>query len=659
VSNYLPFTLKQQGQEKDKNNETLTESKVRVGLTQPILFSQPNVGGARRVCIEDDDLLGRSFPSHSPNRSFAHAYALSHDADDGCFSGFHDISEQCTPVTSPVLKPLDINSIKTKSRKNVAEFDDNNSNDVLALSSSAESFDISPALLLNGSTSCRVASYSGGNIGLINAIKAATASNKGQYEFIWVGMLPGNINIEGSTKEILRSEHNCEMVEISKEDDEDHDLLERYQRYCKRILWPVLHNLAPSEPGGISANGKKNGKTHVDDWHAYEFINKAFAKRVAQLWRPGDLIWIQDYHLMLVPSFLRQQHCDFLDRAEGIQKAAIGIFLHLPFPTSEIFRCLPVREKILRGLLASDLVGFQSYSYARHFLQACTRVLGLECSPQGVLMLGEPEKNSTAIGIYPIGIDRSILDRKLESESVHEQLKRLQDRYVGQRLIVSRDKADPVKGIRPKFQAFELFLASEEGRSWHGRVTLVQILLPVPGLADHMILLQQLASKINRTFGTLQWSPIQLLLPGASSSSQDQSEGFSFAQYVALLVLADVCLITSLRDGMNLASHEFIYCQEQRARFLPDSPQRGVLVLSEFAGTSYALEASIRVNPWDAQVLISSFPLLIISTVGCGRRSWRGIRHACGRTASETQSVTETGFRKYCSSLGELFSGKP
>jgi trehalose 6-phosphate synthase/phosphatase len=306
-------------------------------------------------------------------------------------------------------------------------------------------------------------------------------------------------------------------------------------------------------------------KKEIQFWNDYVQVNRIFANKILQHHNPGDIIWIHDYHLLLVPSMIR----------ESIPDAIIGFFLHTPFPSSEIFRCLPKRKQILEGVLASNLIGFQTYSYARHFISSCTRVLGLESSPTGVEYAG----NIVKIAIFPIGIDVEKVEQKRDSKLVQEKMEAIKDMYPNMKIIVGRDKLDHVKGVQHKLNAFEKFLTIYP--EYQNRIVLIQVTSPPLNreIAKLESKINELVSRINGNFGSLEYAPVHHY-----HQHLDQED------YFALLKSADVGLITSVRDGMNTTSHEYIVCQKDNC---------GPLILSEFTGIAGSFSAAIMVNPFD------------------------------------------------------------
>lgn len=334
-----------------------------------------------------------------------------------------------------------------------------------------------------------------------------------------------------------------------------------YNGYCNQVLWQLFHYVPLPLEARLSET-----RTMQAQWAAYQEANRRFAQAVVEEYDDGDLVWCHDYHVVLLPQMLKQLCPDM----------KLGFFIHTPFPSSEIYRTLPMREELLRGLLSADLIGFHTYDYARHFVSACTRILGLEGTPEGV----EDSGQITRIAAFPIGIDPARFSQALDSEKVKFHITELRKRFAGRKVMLGVDRLDMIKGIPQKLLAYEKFL--DENPSWKDKVLLVQIAVPtrmdVPEYQQLRSLVHEIVGRINGKFGTLTHVPIHHL---------DRS--LEFHELVALYAVTDVCLVTSLRDGMNLVSYEYVACQKQNS---------GVLILSEFAGAAQSLGAgALLVNP--------------------------------------------------------------
>ncbi len=346
----------------------------------------------------------------------------------------------------------------------------------------------------------------------------------------------------------------------------DEDTVELYYNgYCNNVLWPLFHYV----PLPFEAKLDETNNVTVQ-FEAYRRANAAFAAAVLGQYCEGDVVWCHDYHLLLLPALLR----------ERVPRMKVGWFLHTPFPSSEIYRTLPLREELLHSVLKADLIGFHTYDYARHFVSACTRILGLEGTPEGV----EDNGVSTRVAAFPIGIDPERFTRALDTDSVRAHMAELRQRFAGRKIMLGVDRLDMIKGIPQKLLGFEKFL--EEHPEWRDRVLLVQIAVPTrTNVREYKRLANQvheIVGRINGRFGTLASVPIHHL---------DRS--LAFDELCALYAVTDVCLVTSLRDGMNLVSYEYVACQSSNA---------GVLILSEFAGAAQSLGAgAILVNPWNVR----------------------------------------------------------
>jgi trehalose 6-phosphate synthase len=328
-------------------------------------------------------------------------------------------------------------------------------------------------------------------------------------------------------------------------------------------MWPLFHY----HPGEITFD--------ENQWIAYKEVNRIFAKTMAKDIQDGDQIWVHDYHLMLLPMYLREEI------GNTRKNVKIGFFLHTPFPSSEIYRILPVRSEILLGVLHCDLIGFHTYDYARHFISSCARILGLQTTPNGVKF----QKKLVTVGAFPIGIDPIRFKNEVAMDSVQKRIADLERKFAGVKVIVGIDRLDYIKGVPQKLHAFEVFL--NEYPDQVGKVVLIQIAVPsrqeveeYQNLRDSV---NQLVGKINGEFGTLEFTPIHYL-----------HKEIPFPEMCALYAVSDICLVTSTRDGMNLVSYEYIACQKKR---------KGVLLLSEFAGAAQSLNGSIQFNPWNTDEL--------------------------------------------------------
>jgi len=327
-----------------------------------------------------------------------------------------------------------------------------------------------------------------------------------------------------------------------------------YEGFCNSVLWPVFHYLLDQLP------------IHMQGWASYERANRRFADVVAEHHRPGDIVWVHDYQLMLVPQYLR----------ERVPDARIGYFLHIPFPSSEVFRTLPFREKILEGLLGADLIGFHTPSYLRHFASTLLRVLGI--SPEGDrVRVGAREVRLDA---FPMGIDAERFSTLADQPGVVAEAESLRAGADGCAVILGVDRLDYTKGITRRLLSFEELI--KRYPQLRERVRLIQVAVPsrtdVQAYKGFRRELEGLVGRLNGALGTPRWVPINYVYRNVSDE-----------ELVALYRAADVMVVTPVRDGMNLVAKEFVAAR-------PD--EDGVLVLSEFAGAAAELREALLVNPF-------------------------------------------------------------
>jgi trehalose 6-phosphate synthase/phosphatase len=333
------------------------------------------------------------------------------------------------------------------------------------------------------------------------------------------------------------------------------DLVSRfYEGYSNGVLWPLFHYLLEQIP------------LQVNHWDGYVEANQAFADVVAAHYRPGDLVWVHDYQLCLLPGMLR----------ERLPDARIGFFLHIPFPSEELFRTLPTRDRLLQGVLGADLVGFHTPAYLRHFATSLTDILGRSVEIDRVQLPGREVR----LGVFPMGVDAGALAALAADPAIEAEVKVIRgDGSV--RVLVGVDRLDYTKGIPRRLLAYERMLQLHP--ELRGRVRLVQVAVPsrtnVGAYQDFRALVDGLVGRINGAFGTAQWVPVHYIFRSIPDS-----------ELVTLYRSADVMLVTPLRDGMNLVAKEFV-----AARTDGD----GVLVLSEFAGAAWELPEALQVNPYD------------------------------------------------------------
>lgn len=328
-----------------------------------------------------------------------------------------------------------------------------------------------------------------------------------------------------------------------------------YEGACNNMLWPLFHYF-PSY-------------VHYDEdyWTYYKKVNETFCDAVARIARPGDIVWVHDYQLMLLPQLLR----------EKIPDISIGFFLHIPFPAFEIFSLLPRkwRRGILDGLLGADFIGFHTHDYTQAFLRCVLRVFGYEHTMGRISVQDRIVKAET----MPMGIDFQKFFSAVRLPAVRQEKRRLQRRCAGMKTILSIDRLDYTKGILHRLEAYKIFL--ERYPEWRRRVVLILTVVPSRNAVGQYAAMKQqideLAGNINGAFGSVQWTPILY-----------QYRSLSFETLVAHYAASDVALVTPLRDGMNLIAKEYVTTRTQGT---------GVLIISEFAGAAKELGEALVVNP--------------------------------------------------------------
>ncbi|KAJ6803960.1 putative alpha,alpha-trehalose-phosphate synthase [UDP-forming] 9 [Iris pallida] len=360
-----------------------------------------------------------------------------------------------------------------------------------------------------------------------------------------------------------------------------------YHGFCKHYLWPLFHYHLPLSP-------LASHRFDVEEFRAYISANIHFADKVMELVSSvdDDLVWVHDYHLLALPTFLRK-------RAPRIK---LGFFLHSPFPSSEIFKTIPVREDLLRALLNSDLIGFHTFDYARHFLSSCSRLLGLDYQAKRGYIGIEYYGRTVGIKILPVGIDMSQLTAVVARKETEDKVEELRERFEGKQLLLGVDDVDVFKGIGLKFLAMEILLA--ENPRLVGRVVLVQIANPARSQGrDVQEVYQEIrdtAARINARFGKPGYDPIVLIDTAVPTFEK-----------VAYYALADCVVVNPVRDGLNLVAYKYTVCRQWSPALAAYPKKKSVIVVSEFIGCSPSLSGAIRVNPWSVDAVAEGIYLAI------------------------------------------------
>jgi trehalose 6-phosphate synthase len=388
--------------------------------------------------------------------------------------------------------------------------------------------------------------------GLVAALQPAFESRSG----LWVGWTG---HTSGPPRTLPGLGAQLVPVPLSRKDVEGH-----YHGFSNSTLWPLFHGL----PDRVTINGRW--------WHQYQAVNLRFAQRAMAAASPDAVFWVHDYQLACVPLMLRTL---------GATRP-IGFFLHIPFPAQELYARLPWRDRLLEGLLGADVVSFQTEEYRENFLRACLRLRPDATADGAVLRL--PDGRTVLTATHPISIDAHGLRTQAQSEAVERDLDRLRRQFSGRRVLVGVDRLDYTKGIVERLRAIELLL--ENRRDLRGKIAFVQIAVPSRGdIREYRELRSQVEEMVGRINGRFTQSgedvPVHYLYRGVSP-----------ARLLAYYRLADVCLVTSLRDGMNLVAKEFVVCQGA-------GRGTGALVLTEFAGAAEELREALPCNPFDVEGL--------------------------------------------------------
>uniref|UniRef100_M4B3G5 Uncharacterized protein n=1 Tax=Hyaloperonospora arabidopsidis (strain Emoy2) TaxID=559515 RepID=M4B3G5_HYAAE len=398
------------------------------------------------------------------------------------------------------------------------------------------------------------------------------------YDCVWIGSVHGEIepSEQNTLKEQLLQDRKYYPVFL----DEKREKL-YYQGFCKTVLWPLFHSCPPTTDDQIAQHemmedGQEDDWSMEKMWQAYVAANQAFADAVQEVYEEGDLVWIQGYHLTLVPQMVRNLFPN--------DKICLGFFMHVPFPSAELYRILNNREEILAGMLAADLIGFQTSEYARHFQSACVRILGLESSHKGVDFNG----HFARVVVCPVGIDVDKYTAMMQSEAVQEQMKLLKSQFSGKKVILGVDQLDQTKGLVHKLLAVE------------------ELFIQQPALAKNVVFLQIVTGAT--VFESALESQVESLVSRINSKLQDiGTEGpvqylhkeIAVEALIALYALADALVITPIRDGMNTIPFGYIVCREATKK-----PAR--LILSDFAGCAQPLSKARIVNPWNTLDITSA-----------------------------------------------------
>ena len=366
---------------------------------------------------------------------------------------------------------------------------------------------------------------------------------------IWIGW-PGMTIDKNEEEHVTEKLKDLNLIPVFLEEEE---IKRYYEGFSNEILWPVFHYISTY------------ARFDLDNWESYKAVNEKFAQAILPHLEPGDILWIHDYQLLLLPEIIRK----------NLPNVSIAFFQHIPFPSQELFRLIPWRKELLKGMLGADLIGFHTFDDVRHFISAASHLLDLHVDGN-MIRTGD---RTIAIEPFPMGIDSEKFSSLSSDETVKGHIESLKNHYKDQKIFLSIDRLDYSKGIIQRLEAFELFL--QENPDYHEKVILFMIVVPsrdnVPEYQRLKDDIDRIVGNINSHYRKFDWYPVAYFY---------QSYPIEFLS--ALYNIADVCLITPMRDGMNLVCKEYVASRNDNT---------GVLILSEMAGASKELIDAIIVNP--------------------------------------------------------------
>lgn len=388
--------------------------------------------------------------------------------------------------------------------------------------------------------------------GLASYLSSVGSDPHGPAEYVWVGWPGATIKPERQPEIAERAARQYHSIPVFLSEA---DMDRFYLGFCNKTIWPLFHSFPLL--------------TVYDEttWETYRRVNESFRDALLGILKPGDVVWIHDYHLMLLPRLVK----------ERMSSVHIGFFLHIPFPSYEIFRLLPStwRTEILNGVLGADLVGFHTYEYTQYFLQSVLRILGHGNTIGQILLPDRAVRADT----FPMGIDYDRFSTAASSPEVQAEQSRLRASLGNVRVLLSVDRLDYTKGIPNRLLGYDLFL--EQNPQWIGKIVLVLIVVPsrigVDQYEQMKRQLEELVGRINGKHGNIGWMPVVY-----------QYRHVPFQPLVGLYAVSDVALVTPLRDGMNLVAKEYVAVR---------TGGTGVLILSEMAGSAKELGEAVPVNP--------------------------------------------------------------
>ncbi|HLY68873.1 MAG TPA: trehalose-6-phosphate synthase, partial [Puia sp.] len=395
--------------------------------------------------------------------------------------------------------------------------------------------------------------------GLVSAIKSffenANEKEKTITEKLWVGVADFPQEDWQAVKEEQNAHGDFEVLPLFAFNDRQ--LYEDYYNgFSNSVLWPLFHYFS----------SLAEYKTNY--FEAYMKVNLFFADQLTPILHPDDIIWIHDYQLMLLPQLLRGENPEL----------SIGFFLHIPFPSYEIFRLLPTEWKktLLQGIMGADLIGFHTHDYVQHFIQSVKMVLGVDNYFQNL----QWQERLVKVDLFPIGVDFKKFNSTKDDPVIMQMRDDLKKNFENKKIVFSVDRLDYTKGLMSRLTAIEYFL--DNYQQWKEKVVFVLNVVPsrdtIKAYDDRKKEMEEKIGTINGKYSTISWQPIIY-----------RYNHLSFNELIALYHAADAALVTPIRDGMNLVAKEYV----------ASSSDSGVLILSELAGAASELNEALLVNPTD------------------------------------------------------------
>lgn len=392
------------------------------------------------------------------------------------------------------------------------------------------------------------------------ALSSAIESIEQEHDVWWIGgvhQMPENFEKQEDINRFLNQNYKQIPVFLNSRQIKDY-----YHGFSESSLWPLLHYIS------IYTN-------YDEGWFkAYKEINQLFANKIIQHARSGDLVWVHNYHLMLVPEMIKEKRPDL----------QVGFFFHTPFPSFELFRNHPRREELLKGVLGANLIGFQTFGNLRHFRSAALRVLDIESEMNSIVYHGFETKT----GVYPVGINHKNIKSVKQTEEYNTTLKKYREEFAGKKIVLSVQKLNHSQGILKQLQSIETFLKYHPEKAGNT----VFVVLTIPSREEtyeyeHLTHdVEHSVGHINGLYSTVGHSPVHFI-----------KQSVPFTELCALYQLADVMLLTPIRDGMNVMAKEYISAKES---------YDGVLILSEFTGASHELFNALMVNPQNTNEVVEA-----------------------------------------------------